>query len=230
MYIFIKFNDHYIIRMKLIPIGDVHYGHRACNVQLFEKTIKRISRTGAKTILMGDLLESSTRRSIGSRIYDQEKLVGEQIEYMVKVLKPLADRNKIIGIIEGNHEQGIYRETGLSVTKIIARELGIPYFKYTAKFKFCGKKFVAVHGSGGSTKITTKLKKLLDLNQIYDADVYLMGHYHDIIHYHDFKGRNYYLTGSFLDYSGTYADMKNLLPGTTGTIIIENGEYGGLIQ
>lgn len=86
----------------------------------------------------------------------------------------------------------------------------------------------STHGSSSSSSPHTKIKSCIDLARSFDADCYLMGHLHSLsTHtgiFQEVKGnqikerkRVYVLTGHFLDYKGSYAEMKGLQPDKQGS-------------
>jgi len=86
---------------------------------------KYIQEENAVWVGMGDMAECSTRRSVGAGIYQQVIIPKEQIKYLREFLKPIA--NKCIGMVNGNHEDRIFKDDGVDILDIICYELEIPY-------------------------------------------------------------------------------------------------------
>jgi len=83
-------------------IGDVHYGSPQCDVSRFVAMLKYCLTNKLYVLLMGDLLETATRHSVGAGVYEQTGSADSQFEQMVEWLKPLAEAKLILGIHTGN--------------------------------------------------------------------------------------------------------------------------------
>ena len=170
-------------KLNFIPIGDVHWGAKECDEELFTDYLKWIRKEpDTVALLMGDLIDSSLKSSPGSSMYESKMNVDDQYDAMTDMLQPI--RNKLVGLIEGNHEERVYRETGFNISKVMARELGVPYFGHSELFRVkVGKQrydFFVTHGSSGSTTPTGRLNSLLKISAHFKADIYCMGHVHDL--------------------------------------------------
>ena len=224
--------------MQLIPFGDVHYGDKASNIIRAKKTVDWIKKHEyARVILMGDLLNSANKGSIGAAVFDEDVHGQDQLEFFEELLRPIKD--KIYGSLIGNHEFRVFKDTGYNVTKLLAKDLDHKYYGFGAFLKINVKNnnyvIYCTHGSSGATLPYTKIKKLLDMSSYIDADIYLMGHVHSLqIHTQEIKRVNkrkriverqkkyYVLTGHYLNYEDSYAEMKNMRPDKQGspTIIL----------
>ena len=227
-----------IDEIQLIPFGDVHLGDRSCNLKRAQQTIDWVAKhENARVVLMGDLLNSATKTSVGAAVFDEETHGQQQYETMVNMLTPI--KKKIYGAFIGNHEQRILDSTGYDVTKQMSKELGHKYYGYGAFIKVRVKDhnyiIFGTHGSSMATLPYTKIKKLLDMSSFIEADIYLMGHVHSSqVHTQEVKGvdlknktvqrmkKYYILTGHYLNYEGSYAEMKSMRPEKQGspTIIL----------
>jgi len=113
---------------------------------------------------------------------------------------------------------------------------GVPYLGYTAlstiKIGDLNYDIASTHGASGAKAVGGKLKKIMDLSQIYDADLYLMGHVHEMasipttIRLRDGdkirqKKRYFVLTGHSLEWKDSYAEMALCIPSQMGVPIIE---------
>ena len=216
-------------------LGDMHYGHKCFKRKEFEEVLKSIyDNKNTYVVGMGDYLEAATRDSVGGGVFEQEQFVQEQLETVCEYLKPLADAGKILGLLRGNHEERIYKHSGLDVTKIMAKILNTKYFgsgiMMRLKVGFNNYTIYATHGSSGASMPHTKIRACINLAQIYDADIYCMGHLHELDHktmpYYTLdtknktlvqKDRHFILTGSYLDYLDSYAESKNMFPAKSGS-------------
>ena len=226
-------------KIKLVPFGDIHYGAKECNFERAKETIDWVKdNPNARVILMGDLLNSATRSSVGAAVFDENISGQTQYDDIVELLNPIKD--KIYGSYIGNHEQRIFNLTGYNITKMLSKELGHKYYGFGCfqKIKVKNNNYVlyGTHGSSGATLPYTKIKKLLDTSAYIDADVYLMGHVHSLqVHTQEVKRVNmrnktverhkkyYVLTGHYLNYEDSYAEMKNMRPEKQGTPTITLG-------
>lgn len=87
---------------EVMFIGDVHYGSPQCDVKRFLSNVEYCLNNGVYVLLMGDLIESATRHSVGAGVYEQDVPCQSQHEQMVEWLTPLAEHNLILGSLMGN--------------------------------------------------------------------------------------------------------------------------------
>ena len=165
----------------LVPVGDVHYGAINCDVDKFQRTLEFCRKDNAWILLMGDLLESATRYSIGAGVYEQ-KDPQTQLDNMVEMLEPYKDL--IIGSHLGNHEFRIYQATGINVMKVMCKMLHLRYLGYAMNhvLHVGSQRYImfSTHGSSGATLRHTKIKKVLDISAWNKSDLYLYGHVHTL--------------------------------------------------
>ena len=215
----------------LVPFGDLHYGAINCDIGKAVRTLEFCRRENTWILLMGDLMEAATRYSVGAGVYEQSIAPQKQLEDLVEILEPYKDL--IIGSHSGNHEFRITKETGLNVSKIICRCLGVRYLGYAINhILFVGNQRYVVfstHGASGATLRHTKIKKVLDISSWNKSDLYLYAHTHTLDmksdEYREYDARNkvmvtkkryFVLTGAFLNYDDSYAEMKNYQPERVG--------------
>lgn len=222
--------------ITIIPITDVHFGSKQTNIHKLNQVLKYIEETpDCYTILLGDMMETATKRSVGLAVYDEEIDLRDQLKFLSKALSPLAKAGKIIGVFTGNHEMRVAYLTSLNPAELLAERLGVHYFGYqgyiSLKVGSQAYHIFAHHGVGGGSTPAGKLNAMRRLNRVAEADIYLSGHTHGRMHDHDIlmkindetcrvepKIRHYIVAGSFLEYWGGYAEMKLLPPSITGTI------------
>ena len=235
-------------KIKLVPFGDVHYGAKECNIERAKDTIAWVkSRPDARVILMGDLINCSTKNSVGAGPFEETRSGQNQYDDIVELLTPIKD--KIYGALQGNHEYRIFKETGYDITKMLSKELGVKNYGYGIFLKLQVKDqnyvIYATHGSSGATLPYTKIKKVLDMGRFIDAELFLYGHVHSLqVHTQYYKTVNlrnksvekrkryYVLTGHYLNYEDSYAEMKTILPEKQGspTITLTGGDAGKHIR
>ena len=228
-------------KILLVPVGDVHLGSPTCNIGKFEKTLAFLERTDCQIVLIGDLMEAASKNSVGAGWVEQTGSPQAQLDALYEVLLPL--REKILVILEGNHEERIWKDSGIRVSKVLAKMLKVPFGGYSAFLKLRVRKnnYVvhAQHGSSNAWYPHTKLTAAMRTAQHTDADLYLYGHTHELLSIKvprrsmDMRNRTistcekyFVLTGSFLEYEGSYAQKKNMYPIETGIANITlSGEH-----
>jgi len=209
----------------LLPFGDVHIGAPGCNLKKAKDYIQWAIDNDAWILGMGDLIENASRHSVGNGVNEQTLRNDEQIDAAIELLKPVAKKGLLLGLLHGNHEWRADKEVDINPTKYIARVLGVPFLGYTIFLYLRVGKITytvyALHGASSSTKPAGKVGALFDLSRGVNADLYLMGHVHDlftgadVVRYVDMasktakeKKRYYALTGSYLEYFDGYGEMK----------------------
>jgi len=220
---------------EVIFFGDLHLGHPTCLMDKAQPMLDYALENRAYVLLMGDLIECGLTGSIGDSVYAQNLDPQGQIEAVVELLQPLAKEGLILGLHEGNHEARIYKTSGVNVAKMMAGILRVP-FLHSACWQLwrVGKqnyKVYSLHGSSGSRFVYTKIKSATDISHYFPrASIIAMGHVHDIsvtsLERQDVSLKNkqviYYkqyvvLTGHYLGYSLSYAQMKGLPPSRIGS-------------
>lgn len=226
-------------RISLIPINDIHYGSLSCNREKFEEYLDYILKSpDTYTTGVGDLIENATKFSVGMAMYEETSHLPDQLEYIAEKLRPLVKAKKIFGLQPGNHEYRLSVLSGLDPMAILAKWLEIPYLGWQAYWSFDvdGERYKALtyHGAGGSVTKGGKLNNVRKMKEIMaDADIYVMGHVHDLIHdFDEFntitddgeivrKRRHYVVAGSLLSYFGGYPEMAGFAPSPMGLARID---------
>lgn len=222
--------------VEIIPFFDVHIGDELCNTTLLKKWIEYVKKTpNAYAILGGDLINNSLKNSVGD-IYSEEYDPTSQMAMIVEYFKPIKD--KILIILEGNHEYRTTKDVGISPCMHIATALELKdRLCYTAGYLFLNTKIrgnstgitytvYTTHGNSGSTVIGGKATALEKMSKVCHADLYLVGHTHDVLTFKKnfiipdprFKKvkevtRTFVNSNSFLSYGG-YGAKKGYSPST----------------
>ena len=226
----------------LVPIGDIHYGYTCCNIKKLNKVIEYVkAKDNRRWIAMGDLIDNtSPKNKYFNR--DQHSIdVQRQILDLAKMFEPIAD--KCLGLLWGNHEARAFKEEfnpNLQLAALLGNEK-LDLGSSNHLFKYAGKNVFACHGLTMSRNKSYKIKQLLELDRLVDADLYLMGHVHELDFVRDFYIKNglnqerlYVFTGHFLEYQcsrkgkiiKTYANEKLMKPIPTGCNAIHiNGKF-----
>ncbi len=210
---------------ELMFIGDTHYGSPQFDEKRFLAMLKYCLDKEISVLLMGDLLETATRNSVGAGVYEQEENPDDQYSQMNEWLKPLAEKGLIIGAHIGNHEERIYKDSGFNVTKAMCRELGLKYLGDACwtQLRVGRQTYVlyTLHGRTGSRFDGTALLALERISTSFFADLVAMGHAHKLVTssviiqrviggaVREFK-KYLLITGSYLKYDGGYAQTVGL--------------------
>jgi len=222
--------------LKVIPFGDVHWGAKGCLKDKVVDELDYAKRVGAVLVGMGDWLEVATKESPGASPWEQVVPGGDQYDQVLDLLQPY--KHLFIGWLTGNHEQRVFRHSGLDPSKILSRELGVPYLHYSAMidFKVRGFHYIGYfrHGRSGARLPHTKIKNAMDMQNIANADLYVQGHVHELdgfpqpYTYVDIKDKMirrrkkyFVLSGHFLDYDDSYAEEAGMALGKTGVAKIK---------
>ena len=221
--------------IQLIPLGDCHYGAPLCDLDKLKETIKWIKdNPKARVILMGDLIDAGLRDSVGGGSFDNDATPEKQIDFILDLLLPIKD--KILCMLHGNHEERIRQKTSIDVSKMMAKVLGVTYAGDSAYLRIragdMSYKIFAMHGNSSSLTPAGKLNSCMKMSTYLDADLYIMGHNHELMSHStvyirmnvkdkmiERDKRYYILSGHFLKYGG-YAEQKGYNPGKTGVVKI----------
>lgn len=177
--------------VRIIPVSDLHYGNHLFSFRHFERCLKFIDENeNVYMVLNGDLCESSLRSSKGD-IYKQVGSPQNQRDWIIE--KFLPRKHRILGMTTGNHEQRIYYETGIDISKDIAAALNIPYRAEGIILKLSfgnnnnrvdGRPYTywiyATHGYGGARTAAAKAIKVERTADFVHAHVYIMSHDHTV--------------------------------------------------
>ena len=224
--------------VQLIGYGDLHAGSLTYNEKKALEIRDYIKEENCIWIGMGDFVESATRHSVGSGVYQQKMNPNEQIKYLRNLLDPIKD--KCMGIIKGNHEERIFKDDGVDIADIICYELGIPY----CIWEFFGiivqdsmaYGIYAIHSytsnrTGGLALNSTEqnIEKMIG-----NIEIIMRGHTHkNIVHIAEYfeidkinntvdvKPRVNLITGHYLDRDKSYAAAQPLRGDPPGTIALE---------
>lgn len=184
----IRCNLPYAEVIEIHPMADLHIGDPQSDFKSVLERIEHIKKTpNAYCILDGDLMDTAIASSIGDT-YSANLQPMEQLKQCVKIFEPIKD--KILGVLPGNHEGRVYKTDGLDITELMCSQLGIPEkYSHTTALLFIRfgnnsrnrpQLYTAyvTHGSGGGRREGGKVNRLADLAAIVDADIYIHAHTH----------------------------------------------------
>ena len=228
-------------RIQILLMSDEHMGNAQYNRDLHLKVLENAYNKGWYILHLGDGMETATKGSVGAGVYTQEEIVDKQMANFIATYKPFADNGTFIGAHPGNHEWRVFKDDGLNVMKHACREIKAKYLGIAKAHIFrvgnINYTMYTTHGASGARMPYTKIKAAIDMEKIIDTDIYAQGHLHQLSHHVrnynyinmknkqiETKQKNYILTGSYLDYFGSYAQMLNLEPARLGSpIVMLNG-------
>lgn len=214
--------------VSIIPLSDLHVGSSQFNEDLFDKWCRMVRDLKNKRIYcLGDMIEFAAKR-VGDSAYNQCMSPNDQMDYVVEKLEPFKDN--IIYFVGGNHCFRASKEFNLDIAKLMADRLGVKYAHgFIDQFKVNDKIFT-VNGSHGNTTSARRdlsVGALIRATKDIDSDFFMRGHNHRLLYYYDFintadglKKKHYCYTGSFLNYSGSYAEKVGLNPLPAGYMVI----------
>jgi len=219
---------------ELLLFGDLHLGHPQSNIKKAKGMLNWALKTNTPVLLMGDLLEAGLKDSIGNSVYTQKLDPQMQMEEVIEMLQPLADKGLIKGLHTGNHEMRITKTTGIDISKVIARILKVPYLGYACWNMITVDKqkygVYSEHGTGGSKFKHTKLKRALDQLAWIRSDALFLAHHHALeasrttVQEISFRNKQVVekkcyvvLTGGYIDWDNSYAQMYEMPPTEIGS-------------
>ena len=116
-------------------------------------------------------------------------MLADSLNWIADKLEPI--KHKILGMTMGNHEERIWKEVGIDITKDIAQRLNVPYRHEGILLKISfgsnnkgvpDRPYVywayATHGYGGAKTKSAKAVKVERTATWVHADFYIMSHDH----------------------------------------------------
>ena len=212
--------------IEVIPIADLHIGDPACRNDIIKSLIDGVlANKNRYIVLVGDLMNTAIANS-KSDFYGEIMKPSQQLQYCYKLLNPVRDR--ILGIVGGNHEERISKSVGVDMTQLLATELGLEhlysdtsaliFLRFGFRKDHCRPMNYSIyvnHGHGGGRRPGGKINGLADFGSIIDADCFIIGHTHLPTSFKDstfrvipqsgsavLRERLFVNTASALDYSG----------------------------
>ena len=177
--------------LKIINLGDVHYGNIACEKNFFKKVINYIKdNPDVYWLSTGDMLDVNISKS---PFYDPSGLeINDEFNEIVDLLEPIS--SKCLGFVGSNHSHRIHKLSGLNLDQILAKFCSIPYLGNTGLINCTLKKpdsnrnhvqsyYISMtHGFSGGTTLGAKANSVQRLyDMIPNVDICLEGHTHTFI-------------------------------------------------
>lgn len=188
-------------KAKVYLLWDLHYGALQTRYTFLRRTIKEIAETpNAYAILGGDVLEAISindwRMFAGKFDSIPPDTSANELPQLFNIVFRAFERDfgplrgKILGVLEGNHEEKLGRHLGMDFTALLAEFLEAPYLGYEAAIVIGLKRpdidnyytttLAITHGWGGGRYLGGKLNRLDQWAGWWDnVDVFVSGHTHD---------------------------------------------------
>jgi len=177
-------------KISLVFLGDIHRASRNCDVALLKRVYRWITRHDCLIVGMGDYSEFIAPQD---RRYDVNSYIPDlitpdaQFKCLREEFEPFKD--KIICLLDGNHDYGFYQAHHHNYVDALAYDLGTEYGTFDAvirlevsRQKGAGKRLIDIyahHGWTGSRRTGGKVNKIEDLALIFPTmHLYAMGHVH----------------------------------------------------
>lgn len=177
----------------LYPLGDIHGGIEHCRESQIKAKIKEIQEDPlALWIGMGDYAEFISpldkrfdEKTLPSWV-ERSNIAESQRKWVVKLFEPI--RDKCVGLLMGNHEDAIQLHNNQDVYLDICRDLKVKRLGYSCFLRFMFNRGGNItsftghfeHGSGCAQTDGAKMMRLKKGLMYFQADIYAMGHLHDI--------------------------------------------------
>jgi hypothetical protein len=177
--------------LEIIPFNDVHYKDPLFSLKHLTRTRDYVlSKPNVCLVGVGDYCNIVTKNSVGD-IYSQEVTPQEQRDWIIDFFMPVKDR--ILGVVSGNHDDRCYKETGIDIVKDMARAWGCPYRSEgmlikvsfgAGAYRMAAKPYTyyiyMTHGYGGARTKSAKAVKVERTSSFIHADAYIMAHDHTV--------------------------------------------------
>lgn len=168
----------------LLVISDVHVGAVDHAEKEFDEALRWALDNGAHVFANGDLADNAivSGKAPGEKLLGQDKWPNEQVRIVCEKLKPFAKKDRLVGIVRGNHEARSRRESLFDLCEFIAFKLEVPYLGvggYLRCVSGAQQYTIAVqHGRSGAANPFFELDKL---SRLYPAaELVALGHNHHL--------------------------------------------------
>lgn len=216
--------------IELMMLTDLQAGSKQFQEERFNEYVEwMLIKPNRYAFIGGDVIDAATKHSIGDT-YENTMSPIHQVEYAVGLLRPLRDKNRLLGMVGGNHERRTIPTFG-DAGRLIASALKVPYSKgvqlidinYGLHKPF---KVSLWHGSGNGKTKGGKAQMVHKFMGQYDSQLYLVGHLHDCLQIWDWRMIRKdgqikkqkvcgIMSSSFQDFWGSYAEVYAMSPSDT---------------
>jgi len=170
---------------EIYMINDLHIGLKGFREKDFIKHVRDPILTGKNKywLGLGDYIEG---RSPHHKFYDSAARdidINDQLRRMSELLKPIAD--KCLGMVIGNHELSIVRETTINPVMNFCYDNKIPYAGNIGLLDLTNgrgqmKSIAFAHGAGAGSTKGAPVTKASIFTQYWDCDLLFLGHHHSL--------------------------------------------------
>jgi len=194
----IKYKSHND-EFHFYPTGDIHFGAIECSENDIARHVDKCLKDPVGYIIgKGDYADCITKndprfdtRNLADWV-TKDNIVESQREKIDNLFKPVAQEQKLIVLLTGNHEEEIHLRHDNDLVRNVCKDLNVPYGGYQCfvvlKFEQKGNEghhdtFIwhAWHGDGAAQSEGGRVMRLMRLVNDIEADVYTMGHIHGAI-------------------------------------------------
>lgn len=179
--------DTALAKLYVIGAGDLHGD--SDGVKRLREVFGWARDNCARVLLTGDMYDFRTRHSVSFE--HGASAPAFEIDRVNDLIQEHADM--IDGVVRGNHDVRPWRDAGEDPLRRVCRDCSIPYhpdalvilYKFghasaeSKSTRLCYTVFLT-HTCRGGRSAGSKLNKLVDLQEVIVADVYLAGHSHDL--------------------------------------------------
>ncbi|AJW76929.1 DNA repair exonuclease [Marinitoga sp. 1197] len=173
--------------IDIIPVGDLHIGSENSDIH---DVIKALEKEEGKIIFLGDLIDNAIVNSLGD-VYSQKDNPQGTLKQISSLFDKFKDR--ILGVIGGNHERRTWRKVGVDPIALLCQEKNIPYTddlmvidinlkngkKLVGQKNRINYKIACHHGSSGGRFPERSMRQhRYFFDVISGVDIYLTGHTH----------------------------------------------------
>jgi len=173
--------------------GDWHVGHATVEWDYLHRTLKWIREHDAFWVGMGDWAHAITPSS-NERRFDFDELdmrfynPDKQYQKVLELLEPI--KKKGLMVLTGNHDDVLRRRHYHDFVAWLACGLDVPYMGVSGFLRLIFQRgkhrsqldVYAHHGYFGGRTKGGKIKRVTEMASLFEADVYAMGHVHEIDH------------------------------------------------
>ena len=185
---------------RLYPIGDIHLGAAACDVDALRAVIDAVrADSSAYWVGMGDYAECINLqdkrfdlKSVDVKYLPRlDDIANACFEDLAAYFEPI--KEKCLGLLVGNHEETLRLRHSQDVHGALCLRLGLKNLGYDSLIRWRFKRgnradspsshltIFASHGTIAGRRDGAKLNRIEDLHRNFDADIYLVGHGHSQI-------------------------------------------------
>lgn len=215
--------------IKLYNLTDVHVGHKDFREELFREHVQMIADDPCAFVIWGgDMFEWAHKMSVGEP-WEQIMSPMQQVSRTGSLLQPVA--HKTWAYRSGNHDQGRGKLVGADLAEALANMLGVPYFNVEVLLylDFTPARLFSIlldhgHSGGAIASILRDTNKFTEYSA-FPVHAHFSGHVHNSFRKsyifkepniatmkYEFGRMHTIVGGSYLGYTGTYAERAKYAP------------------